>query len=91
MVFPIATSTIATFWPLLQSDLMKAKTIVVVLLIAAAAYSIGASNAGGNRPILRLLGRIAGVWLLFREPPPAPQESRYVHATGGGIDHRNAL
>ena len=73
---------------------MKTKTIVLCVLIAAAAYSLGASSSSGNRPILRLLGRIAGVWLLFREPPPppAPQESRYVHATvGGGIDHRNAL
>lgn len=75
---------------------MNRKSILICVLIAVLAYVAGSrvtSEPRPDRPILRWISRAVGIWLLFREEPPQPQENaRYVHAIGpDAIDHRNAL
>lgn len=72
---------------------MSKKAIIVCVLVGVLAYMAGTNSQGTNRPILRWVSRAVGVWLLFRDAPPQPQENaRYVHTVGPDcIDHRNAL
>jgi hypothetical protein len=75
---------------------MNRKTVLICLVVALLAYTVGSRSSSPDRPILRWISRAVGVWLMFRDEPPQERPSdnaRYVHAIGpaDGIDHRNAL
>lgn len=73
---------------------MNRKTLLACIVVGAVAYCLGSSGpATKDRPILRWVQRAVGLWLVFRDDPPAQQENqaRYVHLEPGAVDHRNAL
>jgi hypothetical protein len=71
------------------------KFVIACALVAILAFCVGRSSndATPNRPILKWITRAVGVWLLFRDDQPKPQQIEHQHYVrdASAINHGNAL